>query len=140
MSGAMREKSQADFDLDRFIDMFDEAMTSKDPRVLETLRSLMMIVTMTRPEDQGHNIDRRTGPLRQMYEDVRQCHRRISDLEDMFKMMSRQAQSEGSRKWPEHEDIYKMKAAAQVAQQIDRDVLVKLQAQNAVQVKGLLNK
>ena len=48
--GAARDPDQADFDLERFINMFDEAMTSKDPRVMETLRSLMMIVTLTRPE------------------------------------------------------------------------------------------
>ena len=86
MSGAMRVKAQADFDMERFVDLFDEAMTSSDPRVIETLRKLMMIVALTRPEDRSHIIDRRTGPLRQMYEDVRSCHRRISDLEDEFTM------------------------------------------------------
>jgi len=57
MSGAVREPDQADFDLDRFIDMFDEAMMSSDPRVIETLRKLMMIVVLTRPETpaQGHD-------------------------------------------------------------------------------------
>jgi hypothetical protein len=39
-----REKDQADFDLDRFIDMFDEALTSKDDRVVNALRQLMMMV------------------------------------------------------------------------------------------------
>ena len=47
---AAREKDQADFDLERFVDMFDTAMTSNDPRVVETLRKLMMIVALTRPE------------------------------------------------------------------------------------------
>jgi hypothetical protein len=42
--GAAREPDQADFDLERFIDLFDEAMTSKDPRVVETLRSLSCIL------------------------------------------------------------------------------------------------
>ena len=46
---AAREKDQADFDLERFIDMFDEAVNSRDPRVVNALRSLMMIVTLTRP-------------------------------------------------------------------------------------------
>ena len=148
MSGAAREAGQADFDLERFINMFDEAMTSKDPRVIETLRSLLMIVTLTRPEDHNHGIDRRTGPLRQMYDDVRQAHRRISDLEDMFKMMTRQISevgAEGARSWPEREELYKMKAAAQMAQQIDHDVLRQLSKQtnmaiNGGQIKGLYNK
>ena len=47
---AARELDQSDFDLDRFVDMFDEALTSTDPRVVETLRKLMMIVALTRPE------------------------------------------------------------------------------------------
>ena len=46
---AAREKDSADFDLERFVDMFDEALTSQDPRVMDSLRSLMMIVTLTRP-------------------------------------------------------------------------------------------
>ena len=41
--GAARESDQADFDLERFIDLFDDAMTSKDPRVVETLRNLLML-------------------------------------------------------------------------------------------------
>jgi hypothetical protein len=63
--GAAREPDQADFDLDRFVDMFDEAMTSKDPRVVETLRKLLMIVALTRPETyEDHG--RRSGPLRRL--------------------------------------------------------------------------
>ena len=41
MSEAMRDKAQADFDIDRFVDLFDKAMTSSDPRVIETLRKLI---------------------------------------------------------------------------------------------------
>ena len=33
MTGASREKDQADFDLESFIDLFDEALTSDDPSV-----------------------------------------------------------------------------------------------------------
>jgi hypothetical protein len=116
MSGAMREKSQDDFDLERFVDMFDEAMTSNDPRVIETLRRLMMIVVMTRPEDKDHFVERKTGPLRQMYDDVRGCHRRISDIEDALLSMSRQMQASNNYEYQiEQAKIAEQKIAAQTA-------------------------
>ena len=60
---AAREKDQADFDLERFVDMFDEAMTSRDPRVMDALRGLMMMVTLTRPESRDSGLhDRNAGP------------------------------------------------------------------------------
>ena len=140
MSGAMREKSQADFDLDRFIDMFDEAMTSTDPRVIETLRNIMMIVGMTRHEDRHQFTERRTGPLRQMYDDVKVAHRRISDLEDMFKMIMRERDQ---AKWSSAEEKYSMMAAKQMADDIDRDLVRKLSMKvngGLVPPKGLLDK
>lgn len=77
---AARELDQSDFDLDRFVDMFDEALTSTDPRVVETLRKLMMIVTLTRPESSERWSNRR-GPLRRMMDDINNLHRRIETLE-----------------------------------------------------------
>lgn len=83
MSGAMREKDQGDFDLERFVDMFDEAMTSQDPRVMKTLRDLMMIAALTRPESRDSGLhDRNHGPLRRLYEDVNHLSRRLNALED----------------------------------------------------------
>ena len=40
---AVREKDSADFDLEAFIDLFDEALTSDDPSVQKTLQHLMVI-------------------------------------------------------------------------------------------------
>lgn len=138
----MREKDQADFDLERFVDMFDEAMTSSDPRVVETLRKLMMIVAMTRPEDQHQFTDRKTGPLRQMYDDVRVAHRRISDLEDKFDMVMRQQQkAESAIAWDDEK--YINKASGQLAQHIDQDLVRKLSMKfngGLVPPKGLLDK
>ncbi len=144
MSGAMREKTQADFDMDRFIDMFDEAMTSSDPRVIETLRKLMMIVALTRPEDRSHSIDRRTGPLRQMYDDVKVAHRRISDLEDTVKMVMNNQEEIKYKDWPNTQAKYKMMAAAQMAQEIDQDVLNQIKSRakglNVIPPAGKLHK
>ena len=79
---AAREKQQADFDLERFIDMFDEALTSNDERVINALRSLMMMVILTKPEGRK---DVRIGPLRQLYDDMSQLHRRIDRVEEQYR-------------------------------------------------------
>ena len=77
MSGS-REKDSADFDLDRFINMFDEALTSRDPRVIDSLRGLLMIVALTRPEAKT-SIER--GPLRRLVDDVTNLNRRLGVVE-----------------------------------------------------------
>jgi hypothetical protein len=123
-----REKDQADFDLERFIDMFDTAMTSSDPRVVETLRKLMMIVALTQPESGDHRQDRNHGPLRRLFEDVHHINRRIHDMEDAFRSVQRER--EQYRSWKDvysADDYdyrkYSMTAAAQMAKDIDADVL-----------------
>ena len=128
--GAAREKDQADFDLERFVNMFDEAMTSNDPRVMETLRSLMMIVVLTRPESTDM-LNPRKGPLRRAFEDQNHMWKRFEQMEEELRQMhQRISQHERDRgMWPRekvYEDKYSMAAAAQMAQQIDQDVMAKL--------------
>jgi hypothetical protein len=79
---AARDPDQSDFDLERFINMFDEALTSRDPRVIDALRGLMMTVTLTRSETRDVMEDRQRGPLRRLVEDVNDLHRRIAHLEN----------------------------------------------------------
>lgn len=79
-----REKTQADFDLERFIDMFDEAITSKDERVVNALRSLMMMVILTKSETHSQS-DRDNGPLRQLYDDLHNLNRRITSTEESIR-------------------------------------------------------
>jgi hypothetical protein len=76
---ASREKDSSDFDLDRFINMFDEALTSEDPRVIDALRGLLMIVTLTRPEAKT-SVER--GPLRRLVDDVTNLNRRLGVVEN----------------------------------------------------------
>lgn len=76
--GASREKDQADFDLESFIELFDEALTSDDPSVQKTLQHLMIIVALARNHKQ-HN--RTNGPLRRLFDDMRELHRRLERLE-----------------------------------------------------------
>lgn len=146
MMGAAREKDQADFDLERFIEIFDEAMTSRDPRVIDTLRSLMMIVMLTRPET--HNspaMDRDRGPLRRLFEDVNHLNSRLyraeEELQDMRRQMRPSYTRERVESWEDTTkypyEKYAMKASDHLAAQIDKDVLAKLKAQGVAQIKGL---
>ena len=125
--GAAREKDQADFDLERFVDMFDEAMSSNDPRVLDALRSLMMIVTLTRPESRNPASERQSGPLRRLFEDMNHLNNRLHRMEEDLNKVARDQQ----RAWPRREEYrwedqerYAKVAAAQMAQIIDNDVLL----------------
>ena len=100
---AARNPDQSDFDLERFINMFDEALTSRDPRVIDALCGLMMMVTLTRSETRDVMDDRRTGPLRRLLEDVNALHNRISRLEEI--LSSRAAKKDQERY--DYEQSYK---------------------------------
>jgi hypothetical protein len=119
---ADREKDQADFDLERFVDMFDEAMTSRDPRVIDALRGLMMIVTLTRPESRDSGLhDRNAGPLRRLYEDMNHLHRRIERMEEQLSRAERNQRPEQIDPYNYPWEKYSMKTA-----QIDQGMLNKL--------------
>ena len=136
---AAREKDQADFDLERFVDMFDEALTSRDPRVMDALRGLMMMVTLTKPESRQHLIeDRQSGPLRRMFEDMNQLHRRIERVEEELRQAERSRSKDDYYKYPYEK--YTLAAAHNMAQQIDQDMLNKILTSTSMQPKGLLKK
>ena len=79
---ASREKDSADFDLGQFVRMFDEALTSEDPRVIDALRGLLMIVTLTRPEAKSAIDNQHRGPLRRLVDDVTNLNRRLGVVEN----------------------------------------------------------
>jgi hypothetical protein len=126
-----RATDQADFDLERFINMFDEAMTSQDPRVTDALRSLMMMVILTRPDvREGHG--RNSGPLRRLFEDVHHLNRRMYDLEDAVR---RETPPQEERAY--QEEALKQKIAMQsIAQHVDPDLINTLK----IRAKGLYQK
>jgi len=76
----MREKQAEDYDLERLIEMLDTAMMSRDPRVKNALRQLMMMVILTDSGDHEADI-RDKGPLQTMFEDVRDLRHRIHEIE-----------------------------------------------------------
>jgi hypothetical protein len=142
---AAREKDRADFDLERFVDMFDEALISRDPRVMDALRGLMMMVTLTRPESRDSGLhDRNSGPLRRLYEDVNHLNRRLHSLEDDVRQMKNQRREaiEGYNKgyqydYPYEKYDYSMQAAQQAADKVDQDTLNKLKATYRGKIQGL---
>lgn len=139
---AAREKDQADFDLERFVDMFDEAMTSQDPRVVRALRDLMMMVTLTRPESRDAGIiDRQRGPLRRLYEDMNHLHRRLERVEEQVRQAERsQHKADYNYKYDYPYEKFSMQQAAEMEARIDQDLLNTLKIKSVAKVKGLLDK
>ena len=132
---AAREKDKADFDLERFVDMFDEALNSRDPRVIDALRGLMMMVTLTRPESRDSGLhDRNHGPLRRLYEDVNHLNRRLHSLEDDVRQMKNSY--ENKYNYPYEKYDYRMKAAQQMSAQIDQDVLNQIKPSVLKKIQG----
>ena len=140
---AAREKDQADFDLERFVDMFDEALTSQDPRVINALRSLMMMVTLTRPESRDSGLhDRNHGPLRRLYEDVNHLNSRLHRMEDEVRQMRQVQVTEGYKKaysydYPYEKYDHRMQAAQQMASKIDQDLVNQLKSSYWTKIQGL---
>ena len=138
---AMREKDQADFDLERFIDMFDVALTSDDPRIKNALRQLLMMVILTEPEDKTSGFTHRNGPLRRLFEDVRSLNTRLHNLDDQFHRLdtfaraaaSQRAQTEGARpKYPEQWDYQMEKFARKLPDVQAMTALETVQTQTAI--------
>jgi len=76
----MRQKDQADFDLETFVDLFDTAMTSDNPAVKKAFKNLLMISAIVNSEQSNSGI--RRGPLRRLVEDIQHLNRRIGTLEN----------------------------------------------------------
>jgi hypothetical protein len=93
MSGAMREKDSSDYDLERLTELFDEALTSDDPRVKNALRQLMMMVILTSDdhEDKDKGLYGRRGPMRRMQEDLNDLRRIMADLKHEIQTLQKQA-------------------------------------------------
>lgn len=132
MTGAAREPDQADFDLERFIDMFDEALTSKDERVVNALRSLMMMVILTKPEASNPMVDRNAGPLRRLLDDMNHLNRRMHSMEDEIRQL-KNAHSQERYNW---EDLKKYSMQKDTFKENYQDELAKISAQLAYKING----
>lgn len=64
-----------DLDLDRLIGLFDEALTSEDPRVKNALQNLLMMVVLTQGDKPS------IGPLTEMRDHMHNLSRRVERIE-----------------------------------------------------------
>lgn len=144
--GAAREPDQADFDLDRFIEMFDEALTSKDERVVNALRSLMMMVILTKSQSHRSGIeDRESGPLRRMKEDINNLSRRLYDLEENLR---REAAYEHERKsrindvynWDPDKEKYRLELQKSAMDQLSGAIAGGINIAKKINSPGLIKK
>lgn len=76
---AHREKDQADFDLETFIDLFDTAISSDNPTVQRALKNLILISAIVNAQENPEGL--RKGPLRRVIDDIQNLNKRISNLE-----------------------------------------------------------
>ena len=77
---AAREKDQADFDLETFVDLFDTAISSDNPAVQRALKNLLMIAAIVNAEDAEAGM--RKGPLRRVIDDQKNIIRRLETVEN----------------------------------------------------------
>ena len=75
-----REKDQADFDLETFVDLFDTALSSDNPAVQRAFKNLLMIAAIVNAEDPEAGM--RQGPLRRVLEDQKNILRRLERIEN----------------------------------------------------------
>jgi hypothetical protein len=85
-----RERDQADLDLDTFIELFDEAISSNDPRVQRALQDLLVISALIRTKSDHDQVTK--GPLRRLFDDVNNINRRLNKIEhaDIYEKMLNQ--------------------------------------------------
>ena len=142
---AAREPDQADFDLERFIDMFDEALTSKDERVINALRSLMMMTILTKSETYNSPaMDRQRGPLRRMQEDLIHISNRLHRMEEEIGSMRNHIYDEAGGPSPARwEQVAQKQMASQIDEDMKRNIIRKINNPYTLgpeQSKGLLLK
>ena len=93
MSGAMREKNSSDYDLERLTELFDEALTSDDPRVKNALRQLMMMVVLTSEDHEDRDkqkLTSRVGPMRRMQEEIVDLRRALESVRQEMQNLQKQ--------------------------------------------------
>lgn len=66
-----------EFDLEKFVDLFDTAMSSDNPTVKKAFKNLLMVAALV----EGENQDPKIGPLRGLLKSVENLQQRVSSLE-----------------------------------------------------------
>lgn len=66
-----------EFDIEKFIELFDTAMTSDNPTVRRAFKNLLIVAALVDSE----TAPRSTGPLRGLYNQIDELRNRISKIE-----------------------------------------------------------
>lgn len=88
--------SSSETDVEVLINIIDRALTSKDERVINALRSLMMITLLTDPG----NEEREVGPLGELVDSVTHLNRRLASVESELSRVKQESQMDTYTKWP----------------------------------------
>lgn len=66
-----------EFDIEKFIDLFDTAMTSDNPTVRRAFKNLLIVAALVDSEAPPRSV----GPMRGLYNQIDELRRRISQIE-----------------------------------------------------------
>jgi len=66
-----------DFDLERFVELFDTAMTSNSPKIRKAFKKLMIVASLVDSE----NTDKVIGPMARLVKDFELLTQRVGALE-----------------------------------------------------------
>lgn len=65
-----------DFDLEKFVELFDTAMTSDNPTVRKAFKNLMLVAALV---ESGDSV--KTGPFKTLFNDLQRLKQRVSVIE-----------------------------------------------------------
>lgn len=92
--------SKENFDLNKFIDMFDTAMNSDNPTVKKCFNNLLLVVSIAHAEDDVNDNNGRTiGPLRELVMKVDELERRLLKIEYINQVNMQPPQSPFTQTW-----------------------------------------
>jgi hypothetical protein len=74
-----------DTDLKRFVELFDTAMTSKNPAVQKCFHNLLMVASLVHAED---NNNHKSGPLKKLFEEMEATRNEVAKLRMSIKLPS----------------------------------------------------
>lgn len=74
-----------DTDLKSFVELFDTAMTSKNPAVQKCFRNLLMVASLVHAEE---NNNHKAGPLKKLFEELRTIRDKMELFQSSMKLPS----------------------------------------------------